>query len=78
MFFWNDKKKVNKLGQIRRNNTATKQKSPERLPWAMSLLAVFIATAPSYGQPSFWKEGTTLDVAPLLLEGPGEAPMHRR
>ena len=78
MFFWNDKKKVNKLGQIRRNNTATKQKSPGQSPWAMSLLAVFITTTPSYGHPSFPKEGTAPDVAPLLLEGSGEAPMHRR
>ena len=33
-------------------------------------LALFaIATTPSYGHPSSPEEGTTLDVAPLYLEG---------
>ena len=37
-------------------------------------LALFaIATTPSYGHPSSPEEGTTLDVAPLYLEGQGEA-----
>ena len=32
-----------------------------------------IATTPSFGHPSSPEEGTTLDVAPLYLEGQGEA-----
>ena len=36
-------------------------------------MTVFFATTPSYGHPSFRKEGTTLGVAPLLSEGSGEA-----